>query len=286
MKRIMIWLIVVSGFTLSCCATLYAQDNPWLDSVLAEADYISMSGDPQAVIEYYKGLQPDHIFDKYTIYKKLAYQYHQIREWDSSLVYFRKSLELAEELSDTSSMGNLSLWIGNTYKYLNQFSEQLEKYKTAENYFMITGEDSLLELAREYIEYHAIDTTSWLAGLASAKFDYFETLRLANLVLEDLEAKGDPQRLWALYMVMGDAYYYTSDYNNSLKYKKNALEAAYELDDKMKIQTSLNVIGSVYLNTGQFDTALSYYQEAYTLAVELGNLNAQGYILLNIGQIL
>lgn len=128
----------------------------------------------------------------------------------------------------------------------------------------------------------ANDESSPLANWTQAERDQ-EIARLARLIAD--VNPDNLKLLGALYADLGEAYYFSHEYDQALNTYQKSLAIRQEIGDLKGEGEALNNIGQIYGAKGDYDTALRYLEQALAIGQQIGDSKGEGEALNNIGQI-
>lgn len=111
--------------------------------------------------------------------------------------------------------------------------------------------------------------------------NYKAILELSKKITEEDVWKGKVAALGNMGLILKDK----GDFDNALKYLKEALKIHREIGDKQGESSVLSNIGLIYSAKGDFDNAIKYHQAALRIAQEIGYQQGESFALGNIGLI-
>jgi serine phosphatase RsbU (regulator of sigma subunit)/Tfp pilus assembly protein PilF len=193
---------------------------------------------------------------------------------EKSLDFFKKSIELEEELGNTEgiarSLNNIGLVysdIADIENALKYFDQSMEKYIEVES---ISGQ-AMVNNNIGIIYYEIGDITKALDY-------YFEELKLEEQVGNKDGIASSLNNLAILYSEQGDT-------NKGFEYFKKVRDIRIEIGDQHGIASSTNNLGLLYFQNNQYDTALKYYLESVKIYKNIGNKVDLGGTYSNIAQV-
>ncbi|MDF2473673.1 MAG: diguanylate cyclase [Anaerocolumna sp.] len=127
-----------------------------------------------------------------------------------------------------------------------------------------------------------------LIGMAlacRAKSENNKMLDYAYSALEIFEESQDTLGKVRSVNLIGIAYFYSSMYEQALKYLKQAVDLLLGCKDNYLLSCVFNNIGEVFRESVKFDAAIEYYKKALRLSIESDSKINTASILSNIGEI-
>jgi two-component system NtrC family sensor kinase len=213
--------------------------------------------------------QAKHILEKEELTKKeqklyadiysvlgIVYQHHQQINYDSSLWYLNKSIQLKEEINDPS----WSIEVINkayVYFYQGDISRAAEDFLTAARQLEKTG-----DLKNAGVAYMNLSITHRTLRQYEEEARYIQKSLKISKKLNDRYAYA--QGLLSL-STNKSAF---KEYETSKKMNLEALDIAYSLDNKVLIAQALSKLGADYLELRARDSALYYLTACRTLAAQ------------------
>ena len=177
-----------------------------------------------------------------------------------AIEYFLQSLSISERLKDTVRITSALVNVGVIY------SDNEKDYDKALNYLWQVG---------RFAEHYSLDNQTlggYLTGIGelySKLGDYDSALYYLEKSIPIYENTVQiPETLIRIGLVHKEK----KEYDQAIKYQKEAYQIAKENDQNLFLTRSLLALGDVYRETGQTQAAIGAYQEAETLAKD-GGLN-------------
>ncbi len=166
--------------------------------------------------------------------KSIALAFYYRSDYDSSLFYFDKALKITKEIGDKKNVANIIIDQGNIYLKC-----------------------SIYDRAMEY-------------ELSALK------------LYEELDYEGGKA---SCFNNIGNIYYYQKNYKKALEYYQKSLQIKKEIGDKKGIAILLGNIGNLYNDLGNTDKALEYDMKSMKIYKEIGDKNGIARIYSNIGDV-
>ncbi|NNE27261.1 MAG: tetratricopeptide repeat protein [Saprospiraceae bacterium] len=165
-------------------------------------------------------------------YNNLAIAYQSSGDFNKSFESLEKGFDIRRDLGDTLGMANILINRGNSHEYLNNYEEALKCYLEAQKYYEAVGAD----------------------------YQLGNSLTNIGLVYQNL-----------------------NDNTNALKYYFQAQDIAIETEDMEGLAVTYQNIGNLYSEDGAYDKNIEYQNKALDIYKAEDDLTSQGEVLLNIG---
>ena len=191
-----------------------------------------------------------------TVYDNIATVYGYLGQFDQALIYYKKTLDVKEEIDD-----NLSLGI--CYSNIAVIYHQLGDYENA-----TANHRKSLETLNSLPSYHPS-----LAGAYGNLGSTFRSINDSEKALEMYKKKLDIElktltpnhpSLASSYNNIGVIYKEKEDYILALKMYQSALDVCSMalIPDHVNIAMTYNNMANIYNETGDYTLAISYYFES------------------------
>jgi tetratricopeptide (TPR) repeat protein len=175
----------------------------------------------------------------------------------AALEHYRKSLDLANKINDSTRMAEAYSNIGYYFviqdsnaRALKYFSKSLDIWKKLANKKGMAS------------SYNGIGHLYHDQGNMSLALDYlYNALRMREEI-KDMEGVSNSLN------DIGVIYAGQSDTAHALEYFQKSLKASENLNDKKLMTNNLDNLGTVYLSQGHLSKAMEYYQRAYKIRKE------------------
>jgi tetratricopeptide (TPR) repeat protein len=186
--------------------------------------------------------------------------YEKLGQYQKSIDYHTKSLEINKKLNHQKRMAIDYINIGTGYYGKGQYDDALSYLKkTLEIY------EELNDRAGKAASYSNIGV------VYDKKGQYDDALSYHKKALEIQEELNFKVGISASYCNIGLVYNNEGQYDDALSYHKKALEIDEELNDRVGMALDYVNIGTVYLNKGHYDIALINYKKALEIDEGLNN---------------
>ena len=192
----------------------------------------------------------------------LAYEYARI-DYDSSLIFANRALEIGKENQNDSV-------IANSYSAIGQAYYGKASYDTAQHNYSLSLD--LFENLNDSIGLGAVLTN--IGTCYSYQSKYEESLNALFRAREIRESIEDI-RLSSTVNNIGLTYYKMYADSMALKYYKQAAELKRHYGQIHSLSNTLNNIGIIYRYYKKYDSAAYYYNLSLAIAIEFDDLKKQ-----------
>ncbi|CAF1215376.1 unnamed protein product [Rotaria sordida] len=230
--------------------------------LLSFGNFLARIGQHDDAEKYYKHVLnelPSNHEDIHVVYRNLGNVAYIKNDYDKSLEYHLKSLEIQKRLfkSDDSNIANSYNCLGVVYFNKNNYKQAINSYEKALNILNLTLENNHTKIA----------TCLNNIGLVyRTEKNYFKALDSYRKVL-DIEKKylsENHSDLGQTYHNIGALYWCCGFYDNAMEYYNLSLENKYQYlpSQHISIAMTLENIGLIHENKNNIQEALKYYKEA------------------------
>ena len=204
-------------------------------------------------------------------YYSIGYIYAKIKQFDSALYYYGKSLYIGREVIVSERIQAESLLgMAEVYLYKGEYQTAIDTCQKARQlYLSIFGEESSAEADC----YNLLGVISGNQNLYEQALDYF--MKALTIVRQIYGEKN--KRIMGIYDNMGNIYYYEGNYKKSLEYHLKSMLLKEEMltHNHPDIAFSYAEIGTALEALGNYSKAAEFYQKAIDIyEVTLGDENA------------
>lgn len=225
-----------------------------LQTVLAEAE---PAGDRALLME---------------VFSHTGTAYFQLNDYQQSLEYYQRALELSRELQNRFFEAQSLRGISQVYKNIGAYAESLNYGEQASAVYRAS--DDRQGMARTWI------TMGSVCDLMGDYHQALEYYRKAQAVFEELK----DSTLYRLLNEIGITLKNLGRYQEALDSYALALEGSPRADDKYFQAVILNNIGVAYKALGQDERAIESYEQSLALVREMGERRGQSILLNNLGE--
>lgn len=180
--------------------------------------------------------------------------------YGDALDYYRKALEINEELGSRAGMAGSYHGLGRIAGERGDYDEALGWYRKS---LEITEE--LGNRAGMASSYHQLGIVAELRG------NYDEALDWYRKSLENEQEVGNRTGMAISYHQLGVVVQKLGDYDEALTWYRRSLKSFEELGNRAGMASSSHQIGMVAQQRGDYDEALDWYRRSLEIKEELGN---------------
>jgi CHAT domain-containing protein/Tfp pilus assembly protein PilF len=202
---------------------------------------------------------PTPPMDRATTFFRMANAYFQKGDYELSVQYYRKTLEIAGAIlpADHPQITGIYMGIGNVHFALQEYDAALEYYQTTLDAQKKTAGDSATGLAGLYLN---MGSVYFSQKNYTAAFSNFE--RAYALQLQKPEEK--PLETATILSNLGSAYFALENFERGLKYEKKALDLYRKIHgaEGVDIAASCANLATACKKMGNFPAGLSCFEQA------------------------
>nr|AOE12545.1 serine/threonine protein kinase [uncultured bacterium]CCF99359.1 serine/threonine protein kinases [uncultured Cytophagia bacterium] len=192
--------------------------------------------------------------------------------YEKSLEYFLKTLEIRKEIDDKKGMGDSCNNIGNIYDDQGNYEKALEYHSQSLAINKEIGNKEGMGVSYNSIGFIYSNQGNYEKALAY----YLKSLRIT-------EELGDKNGIGDSYNNIGLIYSSQGNYEKALEFYLKSLGIDKELSNKNGMACSYNNIGIIYKYQGNYEKALEYYLKSLAIDKDLGDIKGIGDSNNNIG---
>ena len=195
-------------------------------------------------------------------------------DYDSALYYFSKALSLNKKLDDKNNIAKLYKYFGNIYINQSIYDKALEYELTALDIYKTIGNKN---------GYSSCVNNIGIIYYYQKNYEKALTYFLQSLqIKKEIDDKKD---LAILLGNIGYLYYELGKTGKALEYDMKSIKIYKEIGDKNDIARLYSNIGKVYVKQKNYSIGLKYYKNALKLHKETGYKHGIILTLLNIGDL-
>ncbi|MCW5910865.1 MAG: hypothetical protein KIT62_07315 [Cyclobacteriaceae bacterium] len=180
-------------------------------------------------------------------------------QYDSSMLYNKRGVEVAAELNDRTLMGKANANLGNVFLYTNMYDSAVYYYQKSLQYFEATGDKVLIARLNDLLQVAYYELRFFTKGLDHGK--------KAIAVLRNAD---EPLSLVGVLSNTGNIYMSLKQFDTALVYYREAWALAQQLNYKIYENTLLQNLANIHMHTLQTDSMRFYEEKALALSRELG----------------
>jgi two-component system, NarL family, sensor kinase len=204
-------------------------------------------------------------------YQRIGLQYSDKRDYEISIEYQNKALDIYKELGDKLGLSSCYNNMGVTY--INNGNNSLAL-------------DNLLKSLKifEDIKYKAgLGNCNLNIGIIyTNEKDYSKALNYVEKALQIFDELKNKAGISTCYNILGSIYFKQGNNIKAHEYYKQALKISDEMQDDVSKADILNNIGDAYMNLGDYSEALECFYKALKLDEKSGNKINKLFLFNNI----
>lgn len=205
-------------------------------------------------------------------YTNIGNAYKNKNDYDKSLEFYTRAINIYEQLKDTVEMAKVYNNIGIIYYNKSDYNKALDTYIKSLKIFENAGDRK-----------GQADCYNNIGLIYNKKGEYDKSLEFYFKNLKIREEIKDKSGIAASYNNIGNIYYNKDDYNKALEYYLKSLKIKEEIGDKKGLSHLYNNIGLIYTDKENYDTALEYHFRSLKVKEEIGDKKGIAYSYSNIG---
>jgi tetratricopeptide (TPR) repeat protein len=181
-------------------------------------------------------------------------------DYAQALDWYKKSLQIKEELGYRAGMANSFGQLGNLALDRSDYAQALDWYNKA-----LTAFEELGNHAGMAGSYHQLGIVSQARG------DYAQALDWYKKSLQIEEELGNRAEMASSYHQLGNVSYLRGDYAEALDWYKESLQINEELGDRAGMASSFGQLGLLARDRGDYGEAQMWSRKALSICEELGD---------------
>lgn len=209
-------------------------------------------------------------------YNILGIYYRKKAQYDSSLFYFNKSMELRKTLHDTAGQARCLLNIGNVQKDRGHFLESIETFKKAINLLKPLAQTPQNREAKASI----LNAMSHSQLELGELHDALQTALESYTIREQLD---DPLTLARSALSLGNIYEQLNYYTEASNYYTQAIEIFKVNDDISDLAKALKGMADVFLFKGNYTESEKIYIQCIELNQQMDAQAELADVYSNLG---
>jgi len=206
----------------------------------------------------------DDIKMQAAIYAAYGMAYLFISEYDKSLEYNLKCLEIGEHFSNKTTLGNVHNNSATIYFNINRNEDALKHFKSALILYQETGNQQGI-----------VRVNTNISQVYSRQRDLEKALNHAQTALRIAEKINSHHQICICLNNLGDINKEMGEIDKALNFFLETYSKAEELNLIRETASGANNLGDVLTRLGRFDEALKYLDIGLVKAKEIGDLNLE-----------
>jgi len=216
--------------------------------------------------------------------KRMGYASYRIGNYDKSINYYQRALEIFFELAQYLDVSVTTNLIGDAYSQKSDYSKAIDCFVKVEQSCdtLIKSKDITSQVSVKRLL--AILYTNW--GILYYRLDSLQKpLDYFNKALHYAEEISDSNRIAASYSNIGMIYKNKDEFERAFTAYSKSLRISQKIGSRDYEKATLNNIASMYVKQRQLDSAMVYYNKAYDIVQETKDKYGLSIVVRNIGQI-
>lgn len=169
-------------------------------------------------------------------------------------------------------------------KKIDELILQFSSSKDSSPQSAIVNGEELIRLSTEADYPKGIATGHFLKGYGTYKLSNYVSARFSLFeALSIFERLNDEEGIARVQNIIGQTYYFESEFDKSLEHNKISLDLRIRINDKEGIGHNYTNFGNIYSSLGDSPSAIDYYQKAMTIFSEIKDEYALGMVYNNLG---
>lgn len=193
------------------------------------------------------------------VYNNLGVYYSYGTDQKTSLEYFIRSMQLAENLNETFALSEAYSNVGSYYEYLKEYSSALNYYQKALDVDLTT--DNAENIALSYL---------YVGNMYMKLYRFDNALENLTKALELIPRVKDPYRETEIYIYLANYYLETNDPEMARTYIREAEASNNKLGFSRLTANILFLKADLLLKQGEYDRALDLYGQTEKMYARLG----------------
>lgn len=215
----------------------------------------------------------ENMAKKLIVMGELGEIHNIIGEWDTSLGYHKKALNLSEKLGNIFEKARAYRSIGHIKQNKGNYDSALMNFKKG------------LEISEKINDLHGMaDTYRGLGRIFWRKGEFQKAIDFYEWSLGLTEKIKDEKVMANTYIELGNIYSELGDWEKAIEYQNNSLNLLEKSKNFYEIGRSYNNIGVTYARKGDMDRALENYRKSIEVSDRTGNIRMSGWALFNAGE--
>jgi tetratricopeptide (TPR) repeat protein len=205
--------------------------------------------------------------------KKLGGISFNISEWISALEYYKRAIDLCEDIANDADkaeslrrIGYVLNRMGNWELATKNFEKSLEIYKTLDDAFGIAD------------AHRGLGYIHWRLGeYEDAIAHYHECIRICMEI-------GEMHTIALAFIELGNVHIETGNIDKAIEYYNRSLKDLEPIGDYSEMARAYNNLGDSYLKSGNYDKAIEFFKKCEEMGKRIGRKDIVGWSLFNRGE--
>jgi tetratricopeptide (TPR) repeat protein len=194
------------------------------------------------------------------------------KDYSEALRWYRKSLEISEEIGDKKGLANTYNVLGIMYFKRSDFGESIHWYQRS------------ARIREEIGDREGIASTYYQLGLTYDSLgDYSLALKWYQKNLEIIEEMGDQKGISATYNQLGRIYSRQQDYERALQCYQKSANIQLKMGDRKGLALTYLYLGIMYVQIQNYDEALRWYRKSADICKEISYIEVLAMVYDNLG---
>ncbi|MCC6373078.1 MAG: tetratricopeptide repeat protein [Bacteroidia bacterium] len=198
--------------------------------------------------------------------------------YDSSLIYYTKSLLIRKSLRDTIGILSSLRNVMSIYKLKGNYDSALQNGLAAIELTKTKPNDNKIKIEKGRIQYN-------LSAIYLKRGNYRAAIQQALEAKSIFSNNGMDEDYASVLMTIGNIYEQQMNYTNALFYFNETARIHKKSGNQKELAKAYNCIGNIYYSTYNNDSALYYYKQGLSIRFKNGFEDDLSGSLYNIGNI-
>ncbi|MCX7874938.1 MAG: tetratricopeptide repeat-containing sensor histidine kinase [Melioribacteraceae bacterium] len=203
---------------------------------------------------------------------KIGLNFNYQSEYDSSLVYYKKSLTIYEQIKDSIGIGNCYYRLGLLATIRGNYIEALDYCYKAVDILEHQNDYTSLAYAQNYLAIVLYITDD----LANAEKQMYKALEFSEKIKDDNNKALANEHFAILFIKKGD-------YEKAKNYVNKSIELRKKNNDNAGLSGSYENLAIIYRNQKKYDLALEYYNKSLEIKKTFNSIRGIASSYLGIG---
>ncbi|WP_430408980.1 tetratricopeptide repeat protein [Kordia sp.] len=217
-------------------------------------------------------ISPTNFKKKGDAYNNLGVLYQRLGVIDSSLANYAKALDYRIKVNDSTSIAKSYNNLASLYRHKGAYQKALDFYFKA------------LSIYKSYeLQKETSDALNGIGLLYKNLDDYDKALSYLEESYEYRKKLKNPRLIASSINNIATIYYEKEDYTQAKTYYQNYLEFALKIGDKRGLAGAYSNLGNINASEKKTEEAIDYYTKANDLFVRIGDVENAAMTFINLG---